>query len=269
MCFFRKKKRVGLVLGSGGARGLAHIGVIKAMVNNKIPIDLIVGSSAGALMGGLYASWKAVDELEKLATELTIKDLAEVLVDLGWGGGLIKGGKTLEFLKKKFNGEKIENLKIPFAAVATDIHTGEEVVFREGDVAEAVRASISVPLFYTPVVYNGRTLVDGGVSCPVPVEVAIQMGADIVIAVNLDSVYFSRENRGDGEKINKSTVDILKDSYFALRYNLAKKEVREANVVIEPEMEYIHDFDFTKGEKIITAGERAVEKELSRIKRLL
>jgi NTE family protein len=83
MCFFRKKKRVGLVLGSGGARGLAHIGVIKAMVNNKIPIDLIVGSSAGALMGGLYASWKAVDELEKLATELTIKDLAEVLVDLG------------------------------------------------------------------------------------------------------------------------------------------------------------------------------------------
>lgn len=262
-----KKKKVGLVLGSGGARGLAHVGVIKTLLKYDIPIDLIVGSSSGALVGGLYASWKDINKLEGFVREVTIKDVADVLVDPTWGGGLIKGGKTLEFLERLFDGGKIEDLKIPFAAVATDVNSAEEVVFESGDVASAVRASISVPLVYSPVLYEGRLLVDGGVSCPVPVEVAKKMGADIIIAVNLDSVYFSGGNHKG--KLNGSTIDVLKDSYFALRYNLAKKEVGGADIVIEPQMNYVEDFDFIKGKEAIGAGEKAAEEMIKRIKKLL
>ncbi|MFZ3068860.1 MAG: patatin-like phospholipase family protein [Microgenomates group bacterium] len=267
MCFFKKKKKVGLVLGSGGARGLAHIGVIKTLLKNKVPIDFIVGSSSGALVGGLFASWGRVDDLEEMVRGVTYKDLAKVLVDPTWGGGLIKGEKTLEFLKKLFNGEKIEDLKIPFAAVATDMGTAETVIFSKGGLAEAIRASVSVPLVYSPVLTEGRLLVDGGVSSPVPVEVAKNMGAEIIIAVNLDGVYFSGKNYRRG--FSSSTIDILKNSYFALRYNLAKKEVRGADVVIEPVMEYIEDFDFIRGKEAIEIGEKATEKVMGRIKKLL
>lgn len=262
-----KKKKVGLVLGSGGARGLAHVGVIKTLLKHNVPIDLIVGSSSGALIGGLYAYWKDINKLEELVRGVTYKDMAEVLVDPTWGGGLIKGGKTLEFLKKLFNEEKIENLKVPFAAVATDVNTAEEIVFESGDVSAAVRASISVPLVYSPVLYEGRLLVDGGVSCPVPVEIAKKMGAEVIIAVNLDSVYFSGGNHKG--KLNGSTIDVLKDSYFALRYNLAKKEVGGADVVIEPQMDYVEDFDFIKGKEAIIAGEKAAEEAIKRIEKLL
>ena len=267
MWFIKQKKKVALVLGSGGARGLAHVGVIKALIKNKVPIDLIVGSSSGALIGGLYASWGNIDLLEKMVREVTYKDMVEVLVDPTWGGGLIKGGKTLDFLKKLFNSNKIEDLNIPFAAVATDVNTAETVVFKKGDISEAVRASISVPLVYSPFLVDKKLLVDGGVSCPVPVEVAREMGAKIIIAVNLDGVYFSGDNHKG--KISNSTIDILKDSYFALRYNLAKKEIREADVVIEPVMKYVTDFDFIKGVEAINAGEEAAEKIMRKIKRLL
>ncbi|HSV94435.1 MAG TPA: patatin-like phospholipase family protein, partial [Spirochaetia bacterium] len=223
MCFFKRKKRVGLVLGSGGARGLAHIGVIKALVNNNIPIDLIVGSSSGALIGGLFASWGEIGDLEKMARGITYKDIAEVLIDPTWNGGLIKGNKTIEYLRNIFDDKKIEDLKIPFAAVATDVNTAETVVFDRGDMVTAVRASVSVPLVYSPVQVKGRLLVDGGVSCPVPVEIAKKMGAEVIIAVNLDGVYFSGNNHK--VRLLSSTIDVLKDSYFALRYNLAKKEM--------------------------------------------
>ena len=267
MRVFKRKKKVGLVLGSGGARGMAHIGVIKALLKHSIPIDIVVGSSAGALVGGLFASWGRVEDLEKLVREVTYRDLAEVLVDPAWGAGLIKGTKTLDYLGKLFCGKKIEDLKIPFATVATDVNTAESVVFSEGDVASAIRASISVPLVYAPVLHEGRLLVDGGVSSPVPVEVAREMGADVIVAVNLDGLYFSGGNHKEGLK--SSTIDVLKDSYFALRYNLAKKEVAGADVVIEPEMKYVEDFDFIRGVEAIDAGERVTNKVMNKIKRLL
>jgi len=267
MWFFKKKKKVGLVLGSGGARGLAHIGVMKALVESSIPIDLIVGSSAGALFGGLYASLGKVEEIEKLAREVTNKDVVRVLADPSWGGGLIKGEKTLKYLNNLFGGKKIEDLKTPFAAVATDMKTAETVVFHSGSLADAVRASISVPLVYSPVERDGQRLVDGGVSSPVPVEVAKKMGADIVIAVNLDGVYFLGENQK--KSLFGSTIDVVKDSYFALRYNLAKKEARGADIVIEPQMEFVDDFDFANGKEAIDSGEEATLKVIKGIKKLL
>lgn len=266
MCFIKKRKKIALVLGSGGARGLAHIGVIKTLVKYKVPIDLIIGSSSGALIGALFAQTGEVESVENIVNELTHKDIARVLLDPSWKGGLIKGEKTLETLKKYFSNKKIEDLKIPFFAVATDLLTAKEVVFSKGDVAEAVRASISIPLIYNPVLFENRTLVDGGVSCPVPVEVALDKGAEKIIAVNLDGVYFSEKK----ESINRlnSTIEILKDSYFALRYNLAKKEVRAADVVIEPEMKFVGSFDFIGGKEAIMAGEKATEKKMREIRRL-
>jgi NTE family protein len=266
MWFLRKKKKVGLALGSGGARGLAHVGVIKSLLANDIPIDMMAGSSSGALIGGLYASWGDIDKIEELARGVTYKDLASVLADPTWAGGLIKGDRTLEFLRKYFQGQKIEDMKIPYRAVATNVKTAESVVFDRGDLASAIRASISIPLVYTAVKDGERILVDGGVSSPVPVEVVREMGAEVVIAVNLDSVYFM--NKKD-DKDNPSTLDILKDSYFALRYNLAKKEVQQADVVIEPIMEYVQDFDFIQGKKSILAGEKATDDLIDKIKRLI
>lgn len=267
MWFFKKKKKVGLVLGSGGARGLAHIGVIKTLLKHKVPIDFVVGSSSGALIGGIFAAEGRVETLEEILEKINYGDLAKVLIDPVWGGGLIKGTKTLEFLRNILGDKKIEDLKISFAAVATDINSAETVTIDRGDLAMAIRASISIPLVYSPVQYKESVLVDGGVSSPVPVEVVKEMGADIIVVVNLDGVYFS--GRDKKASVSTKTLDILKDSYYALRYNLAKKEVREADIVIEPEMSYLPDFDFVGGKKAVLAGEAATEKIVGKLKKLL
>jgi len=266
MCF-RKKKKVGLVLGSGGAKGVAHVGVIKSLLKNGVPIDIITGSSIGALVGALYASRGNVEELEKIIKEITYKDLGKILADPVLNGGLIKGEKTLTYLKQLFDDEKIENLKIPFSAVMTDVKTAETVVIDNGDIAEAVRASISIPLVFSPVLLRDRLMVDGGVSSPVPVEAARQMGADVVIAVNLDGVYFSEDKNITG--FSGSTMDVLKNSYYALRYNLSKKEVAGADVVIEPIMKNIGGFSFVGSADGITMGEEAADKEMGKIKKII
>lgn len=267
MWFFGNRKKVGLALGSGGARGLAHVGVIKILQKNGVPIDMIAGSSSGALIGGFYALSGKTDELERIIEGVTYKDLMKVLVDPSLGAGLIKGRRTEDFLREHLGETSIEDMNIPFASVATDVKTAQKVVFDKGDLVTAIRASISIPLMYEPFVNKGTVLVDGGVSYPVPVEVVKEMGADIVIAVNLDGVYFW--NKDSSFKKYPSSIEILKDSYFALRYNLAKKEVLTADVVIEPEMEYVSDFDFVKGKKIVEAGEQATIKQLRKIKDLV
>jgi NTE family protein len=221
----------------------------------------------GALIGGLFAKSGNVEDLEKLVREITYKDMAKVLFDPIWGKGLIKGEKTLAYFRQLFDDERIEDLKIPFGVVATDINTAEPVVFKKGNIAEAVRASVSVPLIYAPVEHEGHLLVDGGVSCPVPVGVAREMGAEIVIAVNLDGVYFSGDNHKGS--LHGSTIDVLKDSYFALRYNLAKKEIAQADVIIEPAMKYVEDFDFIGGKMAIDVGEETTEKLMGKIKSLV
>jgi NTE family protein len=258
--WFLKKKKVGLALGSGGAKGVAHVGVIKSLLKNGIPIDFIAGSSAGAFVGALFASRGDVSELEKMIREISYKDLGNIFGDPVLNGGLIKGERTLTYLRQLFDGEKIEDLRIPFSAVMTDIKTAETV-------AEAVRASISVPLVYSPVMLQGSLMVDGGVSSPVPVEVAREMGADVVIAVNLDGVYFSE--RKDKDDFSGSTIGVLKNSYFALRYNLSKKEVAGAEIVIEPQLKNIGEFNFVGSTDGIIVGEEATDREIQRIKKLL
>ncbi len=261
-----KRKKVGLALGGGGARGLAHIGIIKVLLEENIPIDVIAGTSMGAMVGGLYAALGDIEKVEKIATEFSYKEWLDTFVDPVWGSGLIKGEKMEKKIKELVGGKKIEDMKIKFGAVATDLNTAEIVVIDKGDLARGIRASGSVPMLFEPVVVDGRTLVDGGTACPVPVEIAREMGAEVVIAVNLDTVYFLPENRKQ-EKI--SSLEVMRNTLFLLKYHLAEKEVREADVVISPAIPYVRDLDFVHKVDIIAGGEASARKAIGLVKGFL
>lgn len=177
------KLRIGLALGSGAARGWSHIGAIQALERAGIRPDIICGTSIGALVGGIYANGK-LDGLETWLRGLSWSDVMGFL-DLSMGGGLIKGSKLVGFLGDRLGEADIGDFRLPFAAVATDLHTGREVWLEKGPFLEVARASISVPGLFTPVLRDGRYLVDGGLVNPVPVSLARAMGADVVIAVDL------------------------------------------------------------------------------------
>ena len=187
---FDKNKRVppgkvGLALGSGSARGWAHIGVIRSLAEAGIHVDYVAGTSIGALIGAVYASGK-INSLEDVVLHLDWKKIVYFFDVVFPKSGLIDGNKVADFIRGHVGEGNIEDLPIPFCAVSTDLATGKEVIIKEGDIIEAVRASISVPGIFTPVKKGAMTLVDGGLVNPVPVSVVREMGADFVIAVDLN-----------------------------------------------------------------------------------
>jgi NTE family protein len=181
----RRYKRIGLVLGGGAARGWAHIGAIRALHDAGIKPDLVCGTSIGALVGAVYANGD-LDWLEEWVTRLTWQSVVRLL-DLRFSGGLFGGKKVIQLFAERFNGCEINQLKMPFAAVATELDTGRESWLQDGSVVNAVRASIAIPGIFTPVWHEGVWLVDGGLANPVPVSVARGMRADCVIAVDLNN----------------------------------------------------------------------------------
>jgi NTE family protein len=187
------RPKIGLALGSGSARGLAHLGVIRAIEDAGIKLDFIAGTSMGALIGAIHAAGK-LDDLEASFRDFDWKRSASFFDVVLPKSGLLDGAKVSQLVRAHIHADSIEMLPLPFAAVATDIVSGEEVVIRSGDVIEAVRASISVPGIFTPVRSNGHILVDGGLTNPVPVSVARAMGADIVIAVDLNHEIINGKN---------------------------------------------------------------------------
>lgn len=257
-----KKPKVALALGSGTARGLAHIGVIKVFVENKIPIDLITGTSMGALVGSFYAYSLNIHEIERLALKTNNKALFTML-DPSFRSGLIKGEKIEDFLKNYLKSSKFSKLKIPFVCVACDIKTGNAVYFHKGDLIKSIRASISIPLIFTPVLHNKKVLVDGGLTEPVPVKAAKKFGADIVFAVNLDS----------DKKIRKEVEPSLKRVAYRtteiLLYQLSKHNADMADVVISPHISHYESVNFSDAKKFIEEGERAAKKALPKIKKVL
>lgn len=179
------KRKVGLALGSGSARGWAHIGVLRALDEAGVQVDYVAGTSMGALVGAVYCTGN-MDALEEIALQFDWRQVLSFMDIVLPKSGLIDGKKVSEFVGGYVNQMKIEELPIAFNAVSTDLNTGREVIIDSGDVIEAVRASISVPGMFTPAKVNGKMLVDGGLVNPVPVSVARAMGADIVIAVDLN-----------------------------------------------------------------------------------
>jgi NTE family protein len=258
----RNRKKVGLALGSGGAKGLAHIGVIKILEKHHIPIDFIAGSSIGAMVGGFYASGLTSNEIEEVALSTDWRRILSVLSDPRLKNGLIGGDKTRAFIERYVNGKNIEDCHIPFAAIATDLATGEIVVLRSGSMASAIRASVSIPLAYAPVEVEGRLLVDGGLAAPVPVTVTRAAGMDVVIAVNLESHYC----RG---KWKPGWYSIADNSLSIMRHHLSLLDVLHADIVIDIELEKTPWYQFTGGGHKILAGEKATERILPQLERVL
>jgi len=191
----KHKPRIGLALGGGAVRGWAHIGVIRALEAAGIHPDLVCGTSIGALVGAAYAAGE-IDRFEQWVLGMGIKEVFSLL-DVRLNGGVLKGEKLMEFYRNNFVDKPIEELTIPFGAVATSLHNGAEVWLRKGSTVEAIRASIALPGLLSPVLREEQILVDGGLVNPVPVSLARAMGADIVIAVDLNSDILGRYLRDD------------------------------------------------------------------------
>lgn len=262
-------KKIGIALGSGGLRGFALIGVLKALTENDIPIDLISGASIGSLAAAHFALYKNPDLLkEELVSSAKNKNLSSIL-DLGFKGGLIKGKKFTKLVDYLFGKKSFLDTKIPLRIMSTDLVDGKAHVFTEGKLAFSVQASCTVPILFEPVRIKGHVFVDGGLSDPVPIDALKKMGADILIAVNL---YHKNEF------INRRFTVVkvaLRSSRIAL-YNLAQASVKEADVVIAPDMSpFTGDNNFKKYltdemiEKMISVGYKETIKHLDSIKKLL
>ena len=264
-----KRPRIGLALGSGGAKGLAHIGVIKVLEKNNIPIDFIAGSSIGALIGGFYSATKDIKQVEEIAISTNWRQLLS-LVDPSLRQGLIKGEKIKKFIETHIGKVKFQDLKIPLSVIATDLRNGEIIPISQGEVASAIRASISFPLIFKPVEREGKLLADGGLSLPVPVEIVSKMGAKLVIAVNLDADYFTNKSNN---KTDLGFYEIAINSINLLCYHLARWNVRNADIIVEPKlsikMGIVHWDKFLDGRDIILSGELAMKKKLLQLQKLI
>jgi len=263
-----QKGKVGLALGTGAARGLAHIGVMEVLEKEGIPIDMIAGTSAGAAIGAVYAQGKDVSLIKDLALDLGWKQLAS-LVDLALPRtGFIGGKKVKDLLRVVIGGDiKFSDLKIPLACVATDIMTGEEIVINQGSVLEAVRASFSIPVIFTVVKWKGRYLVDGGLVNPVPVSVLKRMGADFIIAVNVIPDISARVQPGEDFKPN--IINIIMQSIYIGTYSLVGSSLEGADIVIEPQVTPIGYGDFHRAQECILQGKQAAEDSIPKIKKQL
>jgi NTE family protein len=250
--------KIGLALGGGAARGFAHIGVIKMLESHGIYADYVVGTSAGAVVGSLYAAGYDAFAMQKIAQQLDEK----IFADWTMGGrGLLKGEALQDFINQHVNNRPLERLGKPFATVATDLNTGERVVFRTGDTGMAVRASAAVPGVFQPTQFRGKSYVDGGLTSPIPVQAAREMGADIVIAVDISA-------RPEGQPVDSMTA-IIWQTTTIMGGVIGAAELRGADIVIRPKIPYVKSWDFTARNDAMLEGERAAQAALPAIKQKL
>ena len=247
---------VALALGSGGTRGFAHVGVIKALEEAGIVPDIITGSSSGAVVAALYAGGRSARELEEVARGVEKGDLVDfVLIGRGW----VKGEALQDFVNRMVDDRPIEKLARPFAVVATAAKSGRMIVFNRGDTGVAVRASASVPNLFIPPIINGEEYVDGGLSSPVPVKVAREMGADIVIAVDVS--WFAQARSPSGSAMAQHGR--------SGRYGLLAAELDAADVVIVPRTVRTRMLDFEQKDTNIAAGETAGREAVTQLRELI
>ncbi len=258
------RPKIGLALGSGGPKGLSHIGIIKVLEENNIPIDFIAGSSIGSVIGGFYSATKDIKKIEKIALSNNWRQTLPLFFDPSLHQGFVSGRKIRNFIENIIGKIHFKDLKIPFSVVATDIKTGETVIIDKGEVALAIRASSSIPIIFRPVKLNSRLLVDGGLSLPVPARIVREMGADLVISVNLDADYFSntKDSSFGFYKVANSSIKIL-------RYHLASLNVKDADIVINPKIGKVGWNKFIDSKSVILAGEEAMQVSILQLKKLI
>ena len=251
----RPPLKIGLALGGGAARGFAHIGVIKALEAQGIRPDIVVGSSAGAVVGALYAAGYSGFELQKLALELQ----EDMLTDWALPNrGVLKGGALQDLINQKVGNLSIQKLPRPFGVVSTDLQSGEMVLFRTGNTGMAVRASSAVPGVFQPVEINGRDYVDGGLTSPVPAQSARAMGADFVIAVDISHV--ARRTRLGG------TMDVMLQTFAIMGHTISTHELKDADIVIRPVTAAVSSTSFADRHLAILEGEKAAAAIMPELK---
>ena len=256
----KKVPKLGLALGGGAARGFAHIGVIQVLEENGIKPDLVVGTSAGSLVAAFYASGKTGAQLQWLADTMDESQLTDWTIPF-MSRGMLRGEALGRYVNSQLNGAKIEDLKMPLGIVATDLQTGDGILFRRGDIATAVRASSAVPSVFEPVRIGNKDYVDGGLVSPVPVRSARQMGADIVIAVDISS-------RPEDAKTS-DMLKVLLQTFSIMGKSISQLEMAQAEVVVRPALPDVGSAEFTARQKSIEAGRAAMKLALPALKAAL
>lgn len=247
--------RIGLALGGGAARGFAHIGVLQVLEEQGIKPEVVVGTSAGSVVAALYAAGKTPVELGTLAMTLDESTMTDWVFP---GRSVMKGEALARFVRGFTNGKSIEQMAIPLGIVATDLGTGQPILFRRGDPGTAVRASSSVPAVFEPVRIGGREYVDGGLVSPIPVRYARQMGADLVIAVDISAIPEGQPTKG--------AVDILLQTFNIMGHSISQYELQDADVVMRPKLSGIGGGDFGNRRLSILAGREAALTVLAQLK---
>ena len=253
-----KPANIAVVLGAGAVKGFAHIGVLKILESQKIPIHMVVGTSVGSLVGSLYAYGYDAYNLQMIAYALERDDLIDITLP---DNGFVKGEKLENYVNRMVKGTPIEKFRIPFHAVATNIQTGEEMVFGTGNAGMAVRASCSIPGIFKPARISGKTYADGGIVSPLAVDVARRYGADVVIAVDIST--------GPVATIPQGTVETILQSVDIMYAKIAALQIPRADVVIKPSVSYIGSTDFTRKHEAILEGEKAALAAMPAIQAIL
>lgn len=260
------RPKIGLALGGGGPKGLAHIGVIKTLLQHNIPIDFIAGTSAGALIGSLYAYSQDIESVERHIMDRNRFQLLSYFSDVSLNAGFIGGNRIEKFLGEYIKNDDFKSLKVPFTALAVNLIDGKLVTLTHGSVVKAVRASIAIPVMFKPIKIDNMILVDGGLMSQVPVNTAFAMGADIVIAVQLDYRY---DPEYDMDKLNPLQVGGL--SFDIVGKRVADDEIKKAHIVIRPHLEAI-DWSTLVSEKAritsIRMGAEETERNMFAINQL-
>ena len=257
-----RRKTIGLALSGGGARGFAHVGVLKALVDNDVPIDFVAGTSAGSFVGGAFAAGMTPDQIMAAGNGFNWFRIAGLSYS---PRGLLSNAKIRDFFSQHFPSGKFEDLKLPFAAVACDLGSGDEVILRGvGDLATAIRASCAIPGVFAPVEdADGRLLIDGGVVSPVPINAIKEFGPDIVIAVDLMACGASFSGRP------RTLLGTLFQSAMLLLRSASRNQHYAADVVIEPQIAHIRPDQMGKREELFDLGKAAAEEKLQEIKSLI
>jgi len=254
--------KIGLALGGGAARGFAHIGVIKVLEAQGILPDIVVGTSAGSLVGALYAAGHNGYALHKLALDMDEASISDWSVPLfAKASGVLKGEALQNYVNKTINNVPLEKFKIPFGAVATDLNSGAPILFQRGNAGVAVRASSAVPSIFQPVKIGEHSYVDGGLVSPVPVQYVREMGADFVIAVNISTQ--------PEAQAASSSLDVLLQTFSIMGQSINRQELKDADIVISPKLGTMKGNDFNGRNLAILAGEQATNEVLAEIKQKL